>query len=78
MARKCTALLRGIRSDPIEVQPLHKLLQTVGYGGGRVNVSSSTKYYRMLLSPIFSRDTNLVPIRVSLLKETECTWILFF
>ena len=26
-----------------------------------------------LLSPIFSRDTNGVPIRVSLLEETECT-----
>ena len=23
-------------------------MTTVGYGGGRVNVSSSTKYYRML------------------------------
>ena len=25
-------------------------MTTVGYGGGRVNVSSSTKYYRMLPS----------------------------
>ena len=26
-------------------------VRTVGYGGGRVNVSSSTKYYRMLVYP---------------------------
>ena len=32
-------------------------VRTVGYGGGRVNVSSSTKYYRMLLE--FSEKTTL-------------------